>query len=262
MSAARGEINHDLLEILKLHQNLDEPITCCISLWRNARYRPRGYLGKIAESSGISDVSLFGFSNSFQCLENETSINSNRICRSEVLRLGAMYREGNVSATELFLAAMVWGNGRTGYGPYRTSVALNIPRKNNVTPISVIETVGSLAGEGKIEAAYLTMKNAMWRIGPAFGTKFIYFASPPEANAPIFDGVVAGWESKDIPWVSSSSTAWKWDWDVYNLYRNWSSQQFDMLRAQDHLDGISSFHSDGSLYMDVVEASIFSSMNQ
>ena len=255
------EISRDLLEILNLRQNLDGDISCDVSRWRDSVYQPRGYLGKIAESSGISRVGLASFSDSFQLLENETSISANVIRRSEVLRLGVMYREGSVSATDLFLASMVWGNGGTGYGPYRTSVALNIPRKG-ATPVNVIEKVGRLASKGDIEGAYMTMTNALWRIGPAFGTKFLYFASPPKDNAPIFDGVVAGWKSDTISWVSHPSTAWTWNWNTYDLYRSWCIQQFDMLRAQGHLNGISTFHSDGSLYVDVIEASIFAVLNQ
>lgn len=139
-----GELSRDLLEILKRRQDLDGDISCEISRWRDSVYQPRGYLGKIAESSGISRVGLASFSDSFRLLENETSISLNVIRRSEVLRLGVMYREEKVSATDLFLASMVWGNGGTGYGPYRTSVALNIRRKG-LDPISVIEKKGTHA---------------------------------------------------------------------------------------------------------------------
>lgn len=256
-----SEINLDLLEILKHPQDLDGPIPCDISRWRDSEYKPKGYLSSIASSSGVSEIGLARFSPSFQCLENETSIASKKIHRSEVLKLGEMYRAGNVSATDLFIASMVWGNGGTGYGPYRTSVALNIPRKGAV-PVSVIENVGRLASAGDIEGAYKAMTDALWRIGPAFGTKFLYFASPPEANAPIFDGVVAGWKSDDLPWVSHPSTAWTWNWKIYDIYRSWCSQQFDILNAQDQFGDISTFHSDGFLYVDVIESSIFAALNQ
>ena len=256
-----SEINLDLLEILKHPQDLDGPIPCDISRWRDSEYKPKGYLRRIAESSGVSEIGLTGFSSSFQLLEKETSIASKKIFRSEVLKLGEMYQAGNVSATDLFIASMVWGNGGTGYGPYRTSVALNIPRKS-VNPISVIEKVGELAATGDVKGAYEAMTNSLWRIGPAFGTKFLYFASPPEANAPIFDGVVAGWKSDGLPWVSHPSTAWTWNWDTYDLYRTWCSQQFDILSEQGQLRGISTFHSDGSLYVVVIESSIFAALNQ
>ena len=255
------EINVDLLEILKRRQDLDGPITCDISRWRDSKYKPKGYLSRIAESSGLSEIGLAGFSPSFQCLENETSIEKKKIYRSEVLKLGALYRAGNVSATDLFIASMVWGNGGTGYGPYRTSVALNIPRTKGVNPISVIEKVGELAATGDVKGAYEAMMNSLWRIGPAFGTKFLYFASPPKANAPIFDGVVAGWKSDGLPWVSHPSTAWTWNWETYDLYRSWCNQQFDMLREQGHINGISTFRSDGSLYVDVIEPYILPASN-
>jgi len=255
-----GRRDHDLLEVLKLRQNLNEPISCNISHWRDARYQPRGYLRKIAESGGVSEIGLGIFSGSFKCLENHTIAGSGTIHRSEVLKLGAMYREGNVSATDLFLATMVWGNGGTGYGAYRTSVALNIPRKGAV-PINVIETVGRLACAGDIENAYNTMANALWRIGPAFGTKFLYFASPLDNQALIFDGVVARWHSADSPWPALASSAWSWNWETYSAYMGWCQRSFNALPSELKETGNPSFHHDGASRADMVEAAIFSYMN-
>jgi hypothetical protein len=203
---------------------------------------------------------LARFSGSFQLLENETSIGSKKIRRSEVLKLGAMYRQGHVSATDLFLATMVWGNGGTGYGAYRTSVALNIPRKGAV-PINVIETVGRLACAGDIENAYNTMANALWRIGPAFGTKFLYFASPLDNQALIFDGVVARWHSADSPWPALASSAWSWNWETYSAYMGWCQRSFNALPSEFKETGSPSFHHDGASRADMVEAAIFSYMN-
>jgi len=255
-----SEKSHDLIEILKLLQNLNDGIPCNILRWCEAKYQPRGYLRKIAESSGIAEVSLTDFSSSFQCLEKETSIGTGKIRRSEVLKLGAMYRKGEVSATDLFLASMVWGNGATGYGPYRTSVALNIPR-NGAVPITVIETVGRLASTGDIKNAYLTMAHALWRIGPAFGTKFLYFASPLDKQALIFDGVVARWQSADSPWPALASSAWSWNWETYSAYLEWCQKKFNALPAEFKESSSTSFHEDRVGRVDLVEAAIFSFMN-
>ena len=253
------EMDDKLLEVFKLRQNLDGPIPCDVSKWRAAEYQPRGYLKNFAKSSGASQVGLSRFSSSFTRLENATSLGLKKIHRSEVLALGAMYREGKVSATDLFLASMMWGNGRTGYGPYRTSIALNIPR-NGADPIKVIDEVGRLAASGDIKSAYETMSNALWKIGPAFGTKFLYFASPLDNQALIFDGVVAQWSSPDSPWNPQPSMAWSWNWKSYSEYMEWCEKKFNALPAE-FKNGLSTLHGDGVTRVDMVEASIFTYIN-
>lgn len=255
------EIDNRLLEVFELRQNLDGPVYCDVSKWRAAEYQPRGYLKNFAKDSGASQVGLSKFSSSFTALENVTSLGSKKIHRSEVLALGAMYRKDEVSATDLFLASMMWGNGGTGYGPYRTSITLNVPRKKGIDPISVIEEVGRLASLGDIKSAYETMSNALWKIGPAFGTKFLYFASPLENQALIFDGVAAQWSSPDSTWEPQQSSAWSWNWVTYSEYMNWCQKKFDALPAKFKKSGPTSFHEDGVMRVDVVEASIFTYIN-
>jgi len=254
------EMDDKLLEVFKLPQNLDGPIPCDVSKWRAAEYQPRGYLKNFAKSSGASQVGLSRFSSSFTRLENATSLGLKKIHRSEVLALGAMYRKGKVSATDLFLASMMWGNGRTGYGPYRTSIALNIPR-NGADPIKVIDEVGRLAASSDIKDAYETMSNALWKIGPAFGTKFLYFASPLDNQALIFDGVVAQWSSPDSTWKPQQSSAWSWNWETYSSYLDWCQKKFKTLPAEFKKPGPASFHEDGVMRVDMVEASIFTYIN-
>jgi hypothetical protein len=41
--------------------------------------------------------------------------------------------------------------------------------------------------------AYKAISGSITGLGPAFGTKFLYFMSPKEHRAPIFDAVVANW---------------------------------------------------------------------
>jgi len=255
------EMDDKLLEVFKIRQNFDGPIPCDVSKWRAAEYQPRGYLKNFAKSSGASQVGLSRFSSSFTRLENATSLGSKKIHRSEVLALGAMYRKGKVSATDLFLASMMWGNGSTGYGPYRTSIALNVPRKKGIVPISVIEEVGRLASSGDTKSAYETMSKALWKIGPAFGTKFLYFASPLDNQALIFDGVVAQWSSPDSTWKPQQSSAWSWNWETYSSYLDWCQKKFKALPAEFKKSGPASFHEDGLMRVDMVEASIFTYIN-
>ncbi len=74
-----------------------------------------------------------------------------------------------------FLAAMMWGYGTTGYGPHRTRIMLDSP---NVE--SVLTDTYYLLKEGKVVEAYQQFRvkrvNLIKRCGPAFFTKFFYFA--------------------------------------------------------------------------------------
>lgn len=67
----------------------------------------------------------------------------------------------------LFLAAMIWGFGSVGYGPYRTSQMLAIPAARQLLKT----TAEHLAG-GRLLEAYTTLRLPC--CGPAFITKFFY----------------------------------------------------------------------------------------
>jgi hypothetical protein len=69
---------------------------------------------------------------------------------------------------------------------------------------------------GKPIDAYKKLSGKITRLGPAFGTKFLYFASSEADRAPILDAVVANWlwkygvrDSKGkwlsaVPWKSTN----------------------------------------------------------
>jgi hypothetical protein len=249
-------LNPDLLKITELHQDLNKPVVCDFSKWRETKYilgeRACRRLGIVAPRQ----VELTQYLESFSNIERYIHDVNVGIRRSEVLEMGRQFRFGKFSARDLFLASMIWGNGGTGYGRYRTAIALTVAR-NGVSPLDVLETVGVLIQKGDLQSAYETMANALWRIGPAFGTKFLYFASEPELNALIFDGVVAGWKSSDLPWIVNKTTAWTWDWGLYDNYRTWCSSQFEKLLSSGCLTNMASFRHDNSICPDFVEASIF-----
>ena len=106
------------------------------------------------------------------------------------------------SSEELVLAfvlAMAWGSRRKSYGPYRVSVMLAGDR--NQRPIGEV-LAGARAevfqsdSDSHVDnavAGYRVMARKIEMCGPAFATKFLYFASPRETRAPILDGVVAAW---------------------------------------------------------------------
>jgi hypothetical protein len=118
------------------------------------------------------------------------------------------------AATEAFIAAMAWGYGAVGYGPWRVSQALQEP--NAGKKLLAIATV--LRDSGAV-AAYRVMSESsrMPRIGPAFGSKFLYFADPQthHRRALILDRLVAKWLRENttfrpnpVPWAPKTYAAY------------------------------------------------------
>ena len=85
------------------------------------------------------------------------------------------------AAKDAFLAAMAWGYGEVGYGPWRVKKAFQDPDAGKKL-LAVAETLK----EGGPVAAYTVMSGAsrLHRIGPAFGSKFLYFADPRYRSSP------------------------------------------------------------------------------
>ena len=97
------------------------------------------------------------------------------------------------AALRAFLATMVWGYGRVGYGPFR------VERILAATPdagVRLQNAAGELADSGPVHAYTLLGDDGVGQLpglGPAFGTKFLYFCSPPGRPALILDRLVAAW---------------------------------------------------------------------
>ncbi len=91
---------------------------------------------------------------------------------------------------DLFLMAMVWGYGRTGYGPSRTSAVLSQPDAEEKIGKVVEETRNNGAAAGW-EA--LLQTHQIKGLGMSFGTKLLYFAGYESGHTPrplILDQVV------------------------------------------------------------------------
>ncbi len=89
-----------------------------------------------------------------------------------------------------FLTAMVWGFGRTGYGPWRVRQALDgMPE----LPEVLLEAAQQAATNAVAGYRILSERRPP-RIGPAFATKYLHFAVPCTATSPlILDRFVADW---------------------------------------------------------------------
>jgi hypothetical protein len=87
---------------------------------------------------------------------------------------------------------MAWGYGRVGYGPFRVRrVLAPVPDPGE----RLQAAAGELARGGPTAAYALLGDSGVPRLpgpGPAFGTKFLYFCSPPgDRTALILDRLVA-----------------------------------------------------------------------
>jgi hypothetical protein len=150
------------------------------------------------------------------------------ISRQQVFNIFADTRN---SLVEGFVAAMAWGFKPDSYGPYRTSVMLSKPR-NNQSVNQVLETVASIDDPVK---AYRELANALEGLGPAFGTKFLYFTSEAKNRAPILDAVVAKWlwrygvRTSSEKWISPVG----WNVKMYERYLQFCTEICGLLGIDD-----------------------------
>lgn len=116
----------------------------------------------------------------------------NPIGRDDVIEACRSADQGPVQAICGFLAAMVWGYGRVGYGPYRTAVVLG---ENDEAGGRLAELAVRVRRDGGPEAFEWLAANRLRRLGVAFATKYLFFcgASAAGSPAPILDRLVRGW---------------------------------------------------------------------
>jgi hypothetical protein len=156
-----------------------------------------------------------------------TSIASNeKISRADVFEAFELVRQESSpeerlkTLGEAFVAAMAWGFRPNSYGPFRTNEMLvnsKSGQKRDDALTILLEVFDELkSGSAKPIDAYKKLSRKINGLGPAFGTKFLYFASCEDDRAPILDAVVANWlwkygvrDSKDkwlspVPWKSTN----------------------------------------------------------
>lgn len=144
------------------------------------------------------------------------------VTRKAAARAGAD-REG---ALAVFLSAMAWGYGSVSYGPFRTQRVLKSTPDALDRLFLAAQTVresGALAGY----AALAGPARLNW-LGPAFGTKYLYFCSDPTASQPavVLDSLVAAWLTAN---TSLTLHAGKWSLLTYELYLEHLSHWADSL---------------------------------
>lgn len=114
-----------------------------------------------------------------------------RIDRELVRTLAHTAAGGDGQAMTAFVAAMVWGYGRTGYGPWRTCRVL----EQNPAVVTHLRRAAEIqASAGAVESyRYLANEGRMRYLGPAFATKFLHFVPQCDGGPPalILDAVVS-----------------------------------------------------------------------
>jgi len=130
---------------------------------------------------------------------------------------------------EKFLAAMIWGYGNRGYGPYRVTQMLNQSNSEEIL-INVYE----LCKSGEPKEAYQLLKNNRIRIlGPSYGSKFINFCTPREIGAPIYDSLISMWIDSYAKeeFFGLSTRSESWNSKTYNRYWDWVKIHSDSLNC-------------------------------
>jgi 8-oxoguanine DNA glycosylase-like protein len=117
-----------------------------------------------------------------------------RLSRPVVRRACLGAAASPAAAERAFLTVMAWGYGRVGYGPYRVQRVLDATGDAGAR----LQIAASELASGGTVRAYALLGDTgvprLPRLGPAFGTKFLYFCSPAGGHpALILDGLVATW---------------------------------------------------------------------
>jgi hypothetical protein len=122
---------------------------------------------------------------------------------------------GNSEALEAFVTVMAWGFGTVGFGPFRTRrIIASTPEA--VARLHRVAT--ALERESVLKAYELFGTSCRLKyLGPAFGTKFLYFAQPASGarTALIHDALVTAWLSRNLGLEISSAS---WDASTYRRY--------------------------------------------
>lgn len=79
-------------------------------------------------------------------------------------------REAQANLKRFFILVMIWGYGTVNTGPWRVRKMISSPGFP-----AILCTVGAECFQGMFLKAYETLINGIDRLGPAFGSKYLYF---------------------------------------------------------------------------------------
>ncbi len=107
---------------------------------------------------------------------------------------------GSEAAVRGFLAAMIWGYGRIGYGPYRTSHVLT---ETHGAAGILAEAAIRVRNRGGPAAFDFLAQHRLHGLGVAFATKYLFFCTSAAGDGPpalILDRLVRGWLARNTGW--------------------------------------------------------------
>jgi len=100
--------------------------------------------------------------------------------RRDVFAVADAWRNGTCSSRQLTAVTLMWGFGRTAYGPYRTGVVLSGDPDGARLDIGLEPLRAAHLSENDLRAIYVSFCNRQAAdvrgLGPAFFTKLLYFA--------------------------------------------------------------------------------------
>jgi hypothetical protein len=115
-----------------------------------------------------------------------------RLARADVVAASSGAAANETKAVEAFMTSMAWGYGNVGYGPWRVQRCLS----TGGASAKLFDAAQSLVSGGPTAGyAALGAQNRLTGLGPAFGTKYLYFVSKAASTpvALILDRLVASW---------------------------------------------------------------------
>ncbi len=125
-------------------------------------------------------------------------------------------------ALQGFIAAMIWGYGRVGYGPFRTARVL---AGTADSPATLQEAARQVQSNGGPAAFNWLAENRLYGLGVSFATKYLFFVQPDAPQpALILDRLVRSWLGRNTGWLP------RLDWRAEDYRRyvttvvNWAAQ--------------------------------------
>ena len=138
-------------------------------------------------------------------------------------------QRGTYSIRQKFLAVMLWG-----YGPYAVGAARTLKITKEPEFEFKLREVYNLAKSGRhIDAISFMAIDPIKNFGPAYGTKFVYFCSPKNVCAPIYDMRVRDWLGKYAKneLYGASLKRIQWHTNSYLAWSQWLQVQAKLLKT-------------------------------
>jgi hypothetical protein len=205
--------------------------------YKRSKFDYQNHATRIYKEEWVGAASLSKFKEVVEASDYIHQIPDGRITRQQVFTAfqairGGAHESSPPSLKAAFVAVMAWGFRPRSYGPWRTNEMLGTPGFVEILK----DTWSTLSSDdGGPLKGYEQLSRKINRLGPAFATKFLYFASPPSNRAPILDAVVARWLW--LYGVRTTRGGWlnpvPWNSKVYGRYIEFCDEVAEPLGIHD-----------------------------